>query len=135
MLATNVSHKIWADVVLTATYLINRMRFRVLNSNTPHTILQNSFPNTRRITSLPFKIFGAGVTSLPFKIFGCIAFVHNHHPNRNKLDSTSIPCIFFIFLGYSANHKGYKCYSPSTKKFYHFMDVTFFGKSAFPPQN
>ena len=91
----------------------------VLNYNTPHTILQNLFPNTILITSLPFKIFG------------CIAFVHNHHRNRNKLDRTSIPC---IFLGYSTNHKGYKCYSPSTNKFYHFVDVALFENQPFHPK-
>ena len=31
-----------------------------------------------------------------------------------------------IFLGYSSNQKGYKCYSPITKRFYNSMDVTFF---------
>ena len=119
MIATNVPHHFWGDAVLTATYLINRMPSRVLNYNTPQTTLQNSFPNTRLITSLPFKIFG------------CTAFVHNHHTNRSKFDPTSIPC---IFLGYSANHKGYKCYSPSTRKFYHSMDVTFFENQPFYPK-
>ncbi|RVW48495.1 Retrovirus-related Pol polyprotein from transposon RE1, partial [Vitis vinifera] len=39
-----------------------------------------------------------------------------------------------IFLGYSPNQKGYKCYSPTTKKFYTSMDVTFFKNQPFYPK-
>ena len=31
-----------------------------------------------------------------------------------------------IFVGYSSNKKGYKCYCPTSKKFFHSMDVSFF---------
>lgn len=64
-------------------------------------------------------------------MFGCTSFVHNSQPNRSKLDSRSIKC---IFLGYSSNQSGYKCYSPITKKFYNSMDVTFFENQSFYPQ-
>lgn len=65
----------------------------------------------------------AFTSDLPFKVFGCSSFVHIHHSHRTKLDPKSLKC---IFLGYSSHQKGYKCYSPITRKIYNSMDVTFF---------
>jgi IS30 family transposase len=111
MLATNVPQHFWGEAVLSATHLINRTPSRILNFKTPLSTLQNLFPTS--------KIF----SFIPLKIFGCSTFVHNLNPHRSKLDPKSIKC---IFLGYSPHQKGYRCYSPHTKKFYHTMDVTFF---------
>ena len=87
------------------------MPSRILDFQTPCQILLQSFPNTRIISTIPFKVFG------------CLAFVHVHQQHRDKLDPRALKC---IFLGYSPTQKGYKCYSPVTKQFYHSMDVTFF---------
>lgn len=119
MLAANVPSQYWGDAVLSATYLINRMPSKVLKFNTPYHTLQSSYPNTHLFTSIPLKIFGS------------TAFVHNHQPNRSKLDPKSVKC---IFLGYSPHQKGYKCYSPSTRKFYYSMDVTFFENQPYYPK-
>uniref|UniRef100_A0A803QI12 Uncharacterized protein n=1 Tax=Cannabis sativa TaxID=3483 RepID=A0A803QI12_CANSA len=92
------------------------MPSRVLNFQTPcHTVLKD-FPHTKFISLLDPKIFG------------CTAFVHLHSQNRSKLDPKSIKC---IFLGYSSHQKGYKCYSPITRKMYNTMDVTFFENHAY----
>ncbi|RVX20874.1 hypothetical protein CK203_002528 [Vitis vinifera] len=79
-------------------------------------ILLQSFPNTRLISTIPFKVFG------------CSAFVHVHQQHRDKLDPRALKC---IFLGYSPTQKGYKCYSLVTKQFYHSMDVTFFEQQSY----
>jgi len=111
MLATNVPKQFWEEAVLSATYLINKMPSSVLNFNTPHAVLQTTYPTNKILTSIPLKVFG------------CLAFVHNLDPHHSKLDPKSIKS---IFLRYSPHQKGYNCYSPTTRKFYHTMDVTFF---------
>lgn len=95
------------------------MPSRVLSFNTPHTVLQTTYPTSRILTSIPLKVFG------------CLAFVHNLDPHRSKLDPKYIKS---IFLGYSPHQKGYKCYSPTTRKFYHTMDVTFFKHQPYYPK-
>ena len=91
MLATNVPKQFWGEVVLSATYLINRVPSSVLNFNTPHTVLQTTYPTNKSLTSIPLKVFG------------CSYFFHNLDPHRSKLDPNSIKS---IFLGYSPHQKG-----------------------------
>ena len=57
------------------------------------------------------------------KIFGSTAFVHNHDSRRTKLDLKAHKC---IFVGYSINQRGYKCFDPVFRKMFVSMDVTFF---------
>ncbi|MCO5546949.1 hypothetical protein L7F22_000388 [Adiantum nelumboides] len=46
-----------------------------------------------------------------FKLFGCIAYVHVRDELRTKLDPKAKKC---VFIGYSLEQKGYKCYNPIT---------------------
>ncbi|RVX04713.1 Retrovirus-related Pol polyprotein from transposon TNT 1-94 [Vitis vinifera] len=120
MFSMNVPKLFWGQAILTAAYLINRMPSRVLKFQTPCQTLLKSFPTTRLISTVPPKIFG------------CSVFVHINQQHRSKLDPRSLKC---IFLGYSSNQKGYKCYSPVTRKFYNSMDVTFFETQPYYPKN
>ena len=119
MFSTNVPKLFWGEAVLTAAYLVNRMPSRVLKFQTPCQTLLKSFPTTRLISIVPPKIFE------------CSVFVHINQQHRSKLDPRSLKC---IFLGYSANKKGYKCNSPVTRKFYNSMDVTFFETQPYYPK-
>ena len=56
------------------------------------------------------------------KVFGCICYVHVRDELRTKLDAKAKKC---IFLGYSLEHKGYKCYNPMTRKLRISHDVVF----------
>ena len=114
----NVPKSFWGEVVLTATYLTNRMPSRILGFKTPCQALLDVFPTTHLLSNIPLKVFG------------CTSFVHIHSQHWGKLDPRSLKC---IFLGYSSNQKGYKCYSPSTRKFYNSMDVTFIEHLPFFP--
>ena len=111
MFTTKTPKFFWRDAVLTACYLINRMPTSVLNFQTPINVFSKYFPENRIVSNLPLKFFG------------CTVFVHNHDPNRNKLDPRAFKCIFH---GYVANQKGYKCYFPEKKELIVSMDVTFF---------
>lgn len=53
---TRVPKYLWGEAILTATYLINIMPPRILNSQFPLNIFQNCFPNMRLITDIPLKI-------------------------------------------------------------------------------
>jgi hypothetical protein len=56
------------------------------------------------------------------KTFGCVCFVHNTTPGISKLDYRAHKC---VFVGYSREKKGYRCYDPVKKRMYESMDVTF----------
>ena len=112
MFSNNVPKHFWGEAILTATYLINRMPSRVLKFKTPRQVLLEVHPHILSFSS-----------DLPLRVFGCSSFVHIHQQHRTKLDPKSQKC---IFLGYSSHQKGYKCYSPATRKVYNSMDVTFF---------
>ena len=119
MFSSNVPKQYWGEAVLTAAYLINRLPSRILSFQTPCQVLLKSFPNTRIITHFSTKVFG------------CSAFVHVNQQNRSKLDPRSVKC---IFVGYSPNQKGYKCYFPATKKFFISMDITFIENQSYYPK-
>ncbi|RVX11576.1 Copia protein [Vitis vinifera] len=121
MFSSNVPNYFWGKAILTATYLINRMSSRVLTFQSPRQLFLKQFPHTRAASS-----------DLPLKVFGCTAFVHVYPQNRSKFAPRANKC---IFLGYSPTQKGYKCYSPTNKRFYTTMDVSFFEHVFFYPKS
>jgi len=56
------------------------------------------------------------------KMFGCIAYVHVPNEKRSKLDPKVEKC---IFIGYSLEQKGYRCFNLSTRKLQVNRDVVF----------
>ena len=116
MFTTNVPIYLWGEAVLTAIHLINRMPSRVLNFQSPVSILTKSYPLSKLLSHLDRKVFG------------CTVFVHVPNHSRGKFDPREIKC---VFVGYSATQKGFKCFDPSTKKFYVTMDATFHERHSF----
>ncbi|RDY13118.1 hypothetical protein CR513_02010, partial [Mucuna pruriens] len=112
LLSANVPTNHWGEAILTACFLINRMPSASLENQIPHSIL---FPKDK-------------MYHVPPKVFGCVCFVHDVSLGRDKLSARAIKC---VFLGYSRLQKGYKCYSPSTKRHYMSADVTFFEETMF----
>ena len=56
------------------------------------------------------------------KVFGCIAYVHVLDELRTKLDPKAEKC---VFIGYSLEQKGDKCYNPVTRQLRVSRDVVF----------
>ena len=102
----HVPKHLWANVVSTACFLINRMPSSVLNWDTPYHIL---FPNKPLFLIKP-------------RIFGCTCFVRDVRPHVSKLNPKSLKC---IFLGYSRVQKDYRCYCPSLRRYLVSIDITF----------
>jgi len=108
------------EAVLTATYLINRLPFWVLEGVIHVQIMTTFYPY------IPI------MTSLQSRVFGCPIFVHVHSPYWGKLDPRAIKC---VFIGYASNKKGYKCYHPQSRKVYVSKDVTFHETKSFFPSS
>ncbi|RDX97468.1 hypothetical protein CR513_19755, partial [Mucuna pruriens] len=106
----------WGEVVLTAAYLINRLPTRVLNGISPIKHMLSFFPSSPLILSLPSRVFG------------CVTFVHSHNPHCEELDPKAIKC---VFIRYPSNEKGFKCYHPSSRRFFVSIDVTFHETQSF----
>ncbi|XBI69219.1 hypothetical protein VPH35_048321 [Triticum aestivum] len=111
MFMMNVPKFLWGEAVKTAAYLINRMPSRVLGHKTPIECL-----------------YGSNSFIVPPKIFGCTCFVHDYRSSAGKLDPRAVKC---IFVGYSSTKKGYRCWSPTERRFFVSMDVTFHEKEPF----
>ncbi|XP_052180008.1 retrovirus-related Pol polyprotein from transposon TNT 1-94 isoform X1 [Diospyros lotus] len=111
LFTSHVPNSYWGQAVLIATYLINRLPSKTLNFHTPLSILCDIYPHT------PY------LSKIDSKVFRCTAYVHNSSLTQTKLDPKAQKC---IFIRYSPSQKGYKCYYPTTRKFFISTDVTFY---------
>ena len=105
MFHTSVPKSFWGDAVLTACYLINRIPTRVLQDCSPFEVLNKAKPSIDHM-----------------RVFGCLCFVLKPGELRNKLEAKSTRA---MFIGYSPNQKGYKCYEPETRRVLVSRDVKF----------
>ncbi|OMO54865.1 Integrase, catalytic core [Corchorus capsularis] len=115
----------WGEALSSAAYLINRTPSRSIEFQTPFQAF------TKAVAAPP-------IPNLPHRVFGCVAFVHIHKHQCNKLAPRALRC---VFLGYATSQKGYRCYHPPTKRMFITMDVVFhedtmyFSESDFQGQN
>jgi hypothetical protein len=96
---------LWAEVVGTTCYLVNRSPSSVLDEKTPQEVWNGKKPSLTHL-----------------KVFGCEAYVHVPKENMSKLDKKVEKC---IFIGYKDGLKGYKIWNPKTKKVVYSRDVVF----------
>jgi hypothetical protein len=97
--------KFWVEACLTAVYLINRMPSHTLQNLTLYTNLFKAEPSYSEL-----------------RVFGCACYPLLHPYNKHKLEFRSKQ---FIFLGYSSNHKSYRCMDPNTSRIYLSRNVVF----------
>ena len=110
MLSTSLPSYPWGDVILTAAHLINHMPSRVLHFQTPLDCLKESYLSTYLIPDVPLWVFD------------CTTYVHSHGPNQTKFTPTTQACVFVRYL---LHQRGYKCFHPSSRKYFVTMNVNF----------
>jgi hypothetical protein len=101
----NLPNYFWAEAITTIVYIMNRTPIVAIHGMTPEEKFTSKKPNVSHL-----------------KVFGCIAYVHVPNKKRSKLDPKAVKC---IFIGYSLEQKGYKCFNLSTWKLQVSRDVVF----------
>jgi len=101
----SMPHHYWAEAVATVVYIMKRTPTVAVHGMTPEEKYSGRKPDLSHL-----------------KVFGCIAYVHVPDELRTKLDSKAEKC---VFIGYSLEQKGYRCYNPVTRKMRVSRDVVF----------
>eukprot|EP00253_Pinus_taeda_P032217 PITA_32217 len=86
MLSVGLGQELWAKVMETTCYLVNRSPSSALEDMTPQEVRTGKKPSLSHM-----------------KVFGCDAYVHVPKEQRTKLDSKSEKC---MFIGYKDGLKG-----------------------------
>jgi transposase InsO family protein len=86
----------WADALATATHLLNRLPTKTLDMITPF-----------------FALYGTHPSYHDLRAFGCTCYPNLTATTPHKLAPRSSLC---VFIGYSPDHKGYRCLDLNTNR-------------------
>jgi hypothetical protein len=108
----------WVDALHTTTYLLNCLPTKTVHASCPFAALYNTPP-----------------TYAQLRVFGCACYPNLSATAPHKLAPRSTRC---VFLGYSTEHKGYRCLDLSTNRVltsrHVVFDETCFPFAALPPR-
>ena len=105
-------------------YLLEVARSLLCTSNIPKRFGGKQYLlHLCKISSRTLSKISSSIT-YSLKVFRCSDVVHSHSLHQGKLDARVKK--MHLYREYSSNNKGYKCYYPTSKKFVHSMDVSFF---------
>jgi len=101
----NLPNYFWAEAVIVVIYIMNRTPTAVVHGMTPKE-----------------KFTGKKLDVSHLRMFSYIAYVHVPNEKRSKLNPKAEKC---IFIGYSLEQKGYRCFNPSVQKLQVSRNVVF----------
>jgi hypothetical protein len=100
----------WVEGLHTAMYLLNRFPCKAISVSCPYVALYSVAPSYEHL-----------------RVFGCVCYPNLSTQAAHKLVPRSTCC---VFLGYSADHKGYRCLDLSTNNI--IMSQHVFDEAVFP---
>jgi hypothetical protein len=95
LLRAHLPARFWAEGLHTSTYLLNCLPSTACSAPTPHQAL-----------------FGTPPRYDHFRVFGCACYLNTAATAPHKLAPRSTLC---VFLGYSPDQKGYRCFDLSSR--------------------
>ena len=110
LIQASLPPRFWAESLHTATYLLNRLSSTTSPALTPH-----------------HALFGTPPRYDHLRVFGCACYPNTSATASHKLAPRST-C---VFLGYSSDHKGYRCFDLTSRRILISRHVVF-DESDFP---
>jgi hypothetical protein len=101
----------WAENLYAATYLLNLLPTKAISAPSPH-----------------FALFDTTPSYAHLRVFGCACYPNTSATAPHKLAPRSCRC---VFLGYSSEHKGYRCLDLITNRLLVSWHIVF-DESSFP---
>jgi hypothetical protein len=111
LIHASLPERYWTEGLHTATYLLNRL---------PTTAIQAACPH--------LALFGSATSYEHLHVFGCTCYPNTTATALHKLFPRFTRC---VFLGYSTDHKGYRCLDLSTNRLIVSQHVVF-DEDSFP---
>jgi hypothetical protein len=108
---TSLPTRYWVESLHAATYLLNLLPTKTILAPSPH-----------------FALFDTTPSYAHLRVFGCACYRNTSATAPHKLAPCSCWC---IFLGYSSEHKGYRCLDLTTNRLFVSRHVVF-DESSFP---
>ena len=103
--AQGLGQEYWAEAVVAAAYIRNRVISRSTDGKSPHELWYGKKPTVRHL-----------------RVWGCIAYAHVAQEKRSKFDAKAVKC---IMIGYSESSKAWRLWDTERKRLIVSRDVTF----------